>query len=119
MEEVLSFRDHMTLHLGGKTIQLMYVDDPYNPGDVIVWLPQYGILHGSMAAYKERHPDIRPDYSHGTTWGLLKQLEAMIPLQPKVVIPAHGPVGDAQVRADPHGLHGAIVDRPTPADLDD
>lgn len=94
LDNVLTFTDHMTLHLGGKVIELIYVDDPYNPGDVAVWLPQSGVLHGSFAAYKERHPDIRPDYTHGTTWGMLKQLEALIPLQPKFVVPAHGPIGD-------------------------
>lgn len=92
----MSFTDRMTLRLGGKVIELIYVDDTYNPGDVAVWLPQSGVLHGSFAAYKERHPDIRPDYSHGTTWGMLKQLEALIPLKAKFVVPAHGPVGDVK-----------------------
>ena len=96
LDNVMTFTDHMTLRLGGKTIELIYVDDPYNPGDVAVWLPESRVLHGSMAAYKERHPDIRPDYSHGTTAGLLKFLEAMIPLQPKFVIQAHGPIGDTK-----------------------
>ena len=103
MDTVVSFNDHMTLNLGGKVIELIYVDDTYNPGDVAVWLPQSGVLHGSFAAYKERHPDIRPDYSHGTTLGMLKQLEALIALKPKIVIPAHGPimgVEDVQVMVD-------------------
>jgi cyclase len=92
MDAAVTFNDKMTLRLGGKTIELIYVDDPYNPGDIAVWLPESGVLHGGFAAYKERHPDIRPDYSHGTTWGMLKQLEALIALKPKVVVPAHGPV---------------------------
>ena len=95
LDNALTFTDHMTIKLGGTTIELIYVDDPYNPGDVAVWLPQTGILHGSMAVYKDRNPDIRPDYSHGTTAGILKQLEAYIALHPKIVIPAHGPIGDA------------------------
>ena len=103
LDNVMTFTGHMTLHLGGKVIELIYVDDQYNPGDVAVWLPQSGVLHGSFAAYKERHPDIRPDYSHGNTRGMLKQLEALIPLQPKFVVPAHGPVGgvtDLQAMVD-------------------
>lgn len=90
---VQSFRDRLTLRLGGREIQLIYVDDPYNPGDIAVWLPKERILHASMAGYKDRHPDIRPDYSHGTTEGLLKQLKAYVSLRPQVVVPAHGPVG--------------------------
>ena len=97
LDTVESFSDRLTLHLGGKDIQLIYVDDLHNPGDVAVWLPKEGVLHGSMAGYKDRHPDIRPDYSHGTTAGLLKQLEAYVALRPRVVVPAHGPVGGVEV----------------------
>jgi glyoxylase-like metal-dependent hydrolase (beta-lactamase superfamily II) len=103
MDAAATFTDRMTLRLGGKSIELLYVDDPYNPGDIAVWLPQSGVMHGGFGAYKERHPDIRPDYSHGTTVGMLKQLEALIALKPKVVIPSHGPVmgvADLQVMID-------------------
>jgi cyclase len=93
IDTAVSFSDRLTLHLGGKEIQLIYVDDLNNPGDVAVWLPKERVLHASMAGYNDRHPDIRPDYSHGTTAGLLKQLEAYIALKPTVVVPAHGPVG--------------------------
>ncbi len=103
LDAAVTFNERMTLRLGGKVIELIYVDDPYNPGDIAVWLPQDGVLHGGFAGYKERHPDIRPDYSHGTTVGMLKQLEALIALKPKIVVPAHGPVmgvGDLQVMID-------------------
>src|SRR3954447_19068807 len=46
-------------------------------------------------------PDIRPDYSHGTTGGMLKQLEVLSALKPKVMVPAHGPLGDVK---DLHAL---------------
>jgi cyclase len=96
IDTVISFPDRMRLNLGGKVIELLYIDDPYNIGDVAVWLPQDGVLHAGFAGYKDRHPDLRPDYSHGTTWGMLKQLEAMIALKPKIVVPAHGPLGDVK-----------------------
>ncbi len=96
MDTVVTFNDHLTLNLGGKILELIYVDDKYNPGDIGVWLPQSGVLHAGFVGYKERHPDIRPDYSHGTTWGMLKQLEAFIPLQPKFVVPGHGPISDTK-----------------------
>jgi glyoxylase-like metal-dependent hydrolase (beta-lactamase superfamily II) len=91
---VVSFSDRMTLHLGGKTVELIYVDDAYNPGDLAVWLPEEGIMHAGFVGYIGRHPDIRPDYSHGTTAGMLKQLDTLSALKPKIVMPAHGPVGD-------------------------
>src|SRR5436190_10533336 len=96
IDNVVSFDSRMTLNIGGQLIELIYVDDTYNAGDVAVWLPQAGVLHGSFAAYKERHPDIRPDYSHGTTLGMLKQLEALLALKPKIVVPSHGPVSETK-----------------------
>src|SRR6266568_507307 len=101
IDTVLSFTENMTLHLGGKTIELIYVDDPYNPGDIAVWLPQSGVMHAGFVGYIDRHPDIRPDYSHGTTSGMLKQLEVVSALAPKVMIPGHGPLGDVK---DLHAL---------------
>ncbi len=101
IDTVLSFTENMTLHLGGKTIELIYVDDPYNPGDIAVWLPQSGVMHAGFVGYIDRHPDIRPDYSHGTTMGMLKQLEVFSALEPKLMVPAHGPLGDA---TDLHAL---------------
>src|SRR5215207_2349900 len=100
-DTVLSFSDRMTLKLGGKTIELIYVDDPYNPGDIAVWLPEAGVMHAGFVGYLDRHPDIRPDYSHGTTMGMLKQLEVFSALKPKVLVPAHGPLGDVK---DLHAL---------------
>jgi cyclase len=100
-DTVISFKDTMTLHLGGTTIEVLYVDDIYNPGDIAVWLPQSGVLHAGFAGYIDRHPDMRPDYSHGTTWGMLKQLEVFSALKPKVMVPAHGPLGDVK---DLHAL---------------
>jgi cyclase len=101
IDTVISFKDSMTLHLGGKTIELIYVDDAYNPGDIAVWLPQSGVMHAGFVGYRERHPDIRPDYSHGTTAGMLKQLEVLSALKPRVMVPAHGPLGDVK---DLHAL---------------
>jgi len=93
---VMSFSDRMTLKLGGKTIELIYVDDPYNYGDIAVWLPEAGVMHAGFVGYIERHPDIRPDYSHGNTMTMLKQLEVFSALRPKVMVPAHGPLGDVK-----------------------
>ena len=101
IDMVLSFPDRISLNLGGKKIELIYVDDVYNTGDVAVWLPESGVLHGSFAAYKDRHPDVRPDYSHGTTITMLKQLEALIALKPRVIIPSHGPLSTI---ADLHAM---------------
>lgn len=92
IDTMVSFSDRMTLHVGGKRIELIYVDDPNNIGDVLVWLPEERVLHDAFGGYKGRHPDLRPDYSHGTSTGMLKEVEAGLALNPKIVVPNHGPV---------------------------
>lgn len=101
LDNVVTFSDRMTLKLGGKTVELLYVDDPHNPGDIAVWLPESGVMHAGFVGYIDRHPDIRPDYSHGTTWGMLRQLDVFSALKPRVMVPAHGPLGDVK---DLHAL---------------
>jgi cyclase len=96
IDTVASFSDRMTLHLGGKTIDLIYVDDQYNIGDVLVWLPESGVLHDAFGGYIGRHPDLRPDYGHGTSWGMLKEVEAGLTLKPKIFVPNHGPIGETK-----------------------
>lgn len=96
LDNVVTFSERMTVKLGGKTIELLYVDDPYNPGDIAVWLPESGVMHAGFVGYIDRHPDIRPDYSHGTTSGMLRQLDVFSALKPRVLIPAHGPLGDVK-----------------------
>jgi hypothetical protein len=58
-------------------------------------------MHAGFVGYIGRHPDIRPDYSHGTTADMLEQLEVLSALKPNIVVPAHGPVGDVTAL---HGL---------------
>lgn len=96
LDTAVTFNDRMKLHIGGKNIELIYVDDPHNPGDIAVWLPDGGIMHAGFVGYLDRHPDIRPDYSHGTTMGMLKQLEVLSALKPKVMVPSHGPLGSTK-----------------------
>jgi len=35
-DNIMAFSDHMVLRLGGRVIELIYIDDPYNPGDIAI-----------------------------------------------------------------------------------
>ena len=94
LTQVTSFSDRLTLRLGDQRIELFHVVDAFNDGDIAVWLPDSKILHAGFVGYKDRHPDLRPDFSHGTSAGMLKQLEAMIALKPAMVVPGHGPIAE-------------------------
>ena len=48
LDAALTFDRNMTIELGGTRIELIYPEDQYNPGDVLVWLPQTRVLHASF-----------------------------------------------------------------------
>ena len=96
LSQVISFPDRLIIELGGQRIETFHVPDEFNDGDIGVWLPASGILHAGFVGYKDRHPDLRPDFSHGTTLGMLKQLDTMIALKPTTVVPGHGPLATSR-----------------------
>ena len=92
----------MTLHLGGKTIELIYVDHPYNPGDIaVVAAAKRCDARRIRRLYRppSRHPaGLQPRHHDGDAQAAREALSA---LKPKVMVPAHGPLGDAK---DLHAL---------------
>jgi glyoxylase-like metal-dependent hydrolase (beta-lactamase superfamily II) len=89
-----------SLDLGGRTVELRTWGTAHTLGDQVVWLPAERILFtGDLV--EERcfaiFPFFPPDDADvdGTKWiGVLEQLEA---LQPSIVVPGHGAVGDASL----------------------
>ena len=86
------------LTLGGRTLEVRYLADAHFPGDVVVWMPQEGVLFSGDHIYVDRLLGILP-VSNAQTWlEAFSQLEA---LAPAVIVPGHGRVSDlARARAD-------------------
>jgi len=94
--------DSTTLDLGGRTAELRTFGLAHTRGDQVVWLPDERILfagdlveEGCFAIF----PYFPPDDADvdGERWiGVLEQLEA---LEPAIVVPGHGEVGDASLIA--------------------
>lgn len=92
--------DSHTLDLGGRTAELRTWGLAHTRGDQVVWLPEERILFtGDLV--EERCFAIFPYFPpedadvDGERWlGVLERLEA---LEPAIVVPGHGEVGDASV----------------------
>ena len=95
--------DAHELDLGGRTVELRTFGRAHTRGDQVVWLPDERILFtGDLV--EERcfaiFPYFPPDDADvdGEAWlRVLEQLEA---LEPALVVPGHGAVGDTSVIAD-------------------
>jgi glyoxylase-like metal-dependent hydrolase (beta-lactamase superfamily II) len=94
--------DSHVLDLGGRTVELRTFGRAHTRGDQVVWLPEERVLFAGDLV-EERcfaiFPYFPPDDADvdGEAWlRVLEQLEA---LEPRVVVPGHGAVGDASTIA--------------------
>ncbi len=99
-----TFRDRMTLYLGGKEIQILYVGRAHTRGDSIIFVPQDRIAYLSELYFADQFMVINDGY--GVDW--LRALDAVEALGADIFVPAHGPIP-----ADPRDAARAP---PLPAD---
>jgi len=83
-----TFRDRMTLYLGGKEIQVLYVGRGHTRGDSIVFVPQDRIVYLSELYFADQFLFITDGY--GLDW--LRALEAIEALDADIFVPGHGPI---------------------------
>lgn len=77
---------------GGLKVQILFSGNSHSPGDIVFWLPQKKVLLTGDTMYTKRPPATFD--SDVKQWIVF--LDAMGKLQPKVVIPGHGPVAGAE-----------------------
>ena len=83
-----TFRDRMTLYLGGKEIQILYVGRAHTRGDSIIFVPQDRIAYLSELYFADQFLFITDGY--GLDW--LRALDAVAALGADIVVPGHGPI---------------------------
>jgi glyoxylase-like metal-dependent hydrolase (beta-lactamase superfamily II) len=83
-----TFRDRVTLYLGGKEIQILYVGRAHTRGDSIIYVPQDRIVYLSELFFADQFLYI--DDGYGLDW--LKALDAVEGLGAEIFVPAHGPI---------------------------
>jgi glyoxylase-like metal-dependent hydrolase (beta-lactamase superfamily II) len=94
-----TFRDRMTLFLGGKEIQILYVGRGHTRGDSIIFVPQDRIVYLSELYFADQFLFINDGY--GLDW--LKSLDAIERLGADIFVPGHGPI-PADPRETKQGL---------------
>lgn len=86
------------LELGGVTLELKHRGGAHTPGDMMVWLPDRGVLFSGDVVYVERMLGVIP-VSNTKRW--LETFAVIEALAPKIIVPGHGKVTDlATARAD-------------------
>lgn len=80
---------HTELTLGGRRVVVKYLADAHFPGDVVVWLPDDGVLFAGDHVYTDRLLSIRR-FSNTSNW--LLAFEQIWALAPDIIVPGHGRV---------------------------
>ena len=88
----ITFDKEYTLDLGGVKANIMAMGANHTRGDTAVFVPQDGVMFTGDIAMKGM-PSFASPYSTVSHW--LVSLNALDALKPKMVVPSHGPIGDA------------------------
>ena len=83
-----TYRNRVTLYLGGKEIQIRYLGRGHTRGDSIIYVPEDRIAYLSELFFAEQFLYI--DDGYGLDW--LKTLDAAEALGAEIFVPAHGPI---------------------------
>jgi len=104
----VTFRDRMTLHLGGKEIQILHVGRAHTRGDSIIFVPQDRIVYLSELLFVNQFLFINDGY--GLDW--LEALDAVEALDADIFVAGHGPIpaDPRQTRQDLRRFRQMLVD---------
>jgi cyclase len=88
----ITFDKQLTLHMDEREIQLLYFGPGHTAGDIIVYLPEQGIIFAGDFIFLYS----TPLGMEGSFAGWLRNLDAMANLGAQTYVPGHGPVCGAE-----------------------
>jgi cyclase len=84
----------MTINLGERTFELIYLKNVHSEADTVIWLPKERVLFAGSAAVVRGLQNLRPSVVIADVLSSYKLMKA---LNPEVVITGHGPPTTAKV----------------------
>jgi cyclase len=104
----IEFRDRMTLNVGGRALELIFLKNVHSTADTAVWLPSERILWATAAVGVKRYPNLRPQL---TIPDILAAIKLMRGLDPKIVIAGHGAPGDTRIFDEMERYYALLLER--------
>src|SRR5438093_11299087 len=104
----VTFSGRLTLHVGGKEIQVLHLGRAHTQGDSIVFVPQDRIAYLSEVFFSEEFPNMAQGY--GVSWLLM--LDAVMALEADIFVPGHGPIPEdpRRTRAGLQRMRQILID---------
>jgi len=104
----IEYQQRMTLNLGKRTFDLIYLKNVHSEADTAIWLPKERVLWATAAVGVKRYPNIRPNVTIPDTLAAIRQMRA---LNPEVVIAGHGAPGTTQIFDDMERYYALLLER--------
>jgi len=104
----VEYRQKMTLNVGERTFELMYLKGVHSEADTAVWLPKERVLFSASAVVVNQYNILRPFV---TIPDILAAAKMMKGLNPEFVIPGHGTPGTVKIFEDSERYYALLLER--------
>jgi cyclase len=104
----IEYRDKMTLNVGERTFELLYLKGVHSEADTAVWLPKERVLFSASGIVVNQFNILRPFV---TIPDILAAAKMMKSLNPEHVIPGHGIPGTVKIFEDTEKYYALLVER--------
>jgi len=104
----IEYKDRMTISLGERTFELIYLKNVHSEADTAIWLPKERVLFASSAANVRTFLNLRPFV---TIPDVLASYKLMKSLNPEVVVPGHGPVTTTKIFDEYESFYTSLLQR--------
>jgi cyclase len=104
----IEYHDRMSISLGGRTLELIYLKGVHSEADTAVWLPNERVLFSASAFVVNQINVLRPFVSIPDILAAGKMMKA---LNPEHVVPGHGTPGTVKIFEDGEKYYALLLDR--------
>ena len=104
----IEYRQKMTLNLGERTFELLYLKGVHSEADTAVWLPKERVLFSASGIVVDQFNILRPFV---TIPDILAASKTMKALNPEIVVPGHGTPGTVKIFDDTEKYYALLVER--------
>jgi cyclase len=104
----VEYRQKMTLNVGERTFELLYLKNVHSEADTAVWLPKERVLFSASGIVVDQFNILRPFV---TIPDILAAAKMMKGLNPEHVIPGHGIPGTVKIFEDTEKYYALLLDR--------
>jgi len=104
----IEYRQKMSLKVGERTFELMYLKGVHSESDTAVWLPKERVLFSAAGIIVNQINNLRPIVSIPDVLAAAKMMKSLNPVH---VVPGHGIPGTVKIFEDSEKYYALLLDR--------